>query len=189
MVKNIANFLYETGTLKHVQRSGWWLINVQSPENVAEHSFRAATIAYVLAKLENVNVERTVLMALFNDLHEARINDLHKVGHRYIDFREAETKAHKEQTEQLGEIGKEMFSFHEEFMEQKTKESLVARDADLLENGVQAKEYVKIGYKEAQKWMDNSTKLLKTKSAKKLAAELDKTDPNDWWQSLPKIER
>ena len=30
------------------------------------------------------------MMTLFGDIHEARINDLHKMGHSYIDFKKAE---------------------------------------------------------------------------------------------------
>lgn len=187
--KSIANFFYEAGNLKRVRRSGWWLINIENPESVADHSFRAAVIGYVLACLEKVNTGRVTLMCLFNDFHEARINDLHKVGHRYINFREAETKAHKEQTEPLGDIGNDIFSFHNEFQQQKTKESLVARDADLLECLVQAREYMKIGYTDAQDWIDNTLPLFATDSAKRLAHELIETDPNDWWRGLKKISR
>ena len=185
----ITNFIFELGALKNVKRSGWWMINVKDPENVAEHSFRAGVIGYILAKMEGVDAHKAMLMSLFNDLHEARLNDLHKVGHRYIDFRSAETKAHKEQTEGLGEIGKEMFSFHEEYQKQQTKEAIVARDADLLENAYQAKEYIEIGYQDAQDWIDNIKKYLVTKSAKKLAAELEKTSSNEWWRGLKKTER
>ena len=35
-------------------------------------------------------------MTLFNDIHEARINDLHKMGHYYIEFRKAEQRAFDE---------------------------------------------------------------------------------------------
>lgn len=185
----ITNFIFELGALKNVKRSGWWMINVKDPENVAEHSFRAGVIGYILAHMEKVDVSKVTMMGLFNDLHEARLNDLHKVGHRYIDFRSAETKAHKEQTESLGEIGKEMFSFHEEFKKQETKESIVARDADLLENAYQAKEYIEIGYHDAQDWINNIKKHLRTKSAKKLIVELEETSSNDWWRGLKKTER
>ena len=187
--KKITNFLFELGTLKHVKRSGWWIINVKDPENVAEHSFRAGAIGYVLADMEKVNKEKVAIMCLFNDLHEARLNDLHKVGQRYIDFRKAETAAHKEQTDSLGNIGKEFFSLHKEFQEQKTKEAIVARDADLLENAFQAKEYMEIGYNDAQNWIDNIKTILKTDSAKKLLDEIEKTSSNDWWKNLKKIER
>jgi putative hydrolase of HD superfamily len=188
-MKSIVNFLYELGILKYVKRSGWWLIKVKDPENVAEHSFRAAVIGYILAKMERVDADKVTKMCLFNDLHETRLNDLHKVGHRYIDFRTAETKAHKEQTSELGEIGKDIFALHEEFQEQKTKEAIIARDADLLENAFQAKEYMEIGYKDAQNWIDNIWKIIKTESGKKLLKELEKTSSNDWWKDLKKIER
>jgi putative hydrolase of HD superfamily len=188
-VKSVTNFLFELGALKHVKRSGWWLINVKDPENVAEHSFRAGVLGYFLAEMEGANKEKVALMSLFNDLHESRLNDLHKVGHRYIDFRKAETEAHKEQTENLGNIGKEMFSMHKEFQEQKTKESIVARDADLIENAFQAKEYIEIGYKDAQSWIDSIWKIIKTDSARKILKEIEKTSSNDWWKNLKKIER
>lgn len=185
----LANFFYEAGQLKRVKRSGWWTINIKDPESVAEHSFRAAVIGFALARLEHANTERVTLMCVFNDFHEARLNDLHKVGHRYIDFKEAETRAHREQMEPLGMLGKELFALHEEFQQQKTKESLVARDADLLEGLVQAREYQKIGYADAQNWIDNIRKILVTPSAKRLAAALEQADPNDWWRGLKKSER
>lgn len=186
---SLANFLYEAGQLKRVKRSGWWLINIKDPESVAEHSWRVAVIGYILAKLENVNTESVLLMCLFNDFHETRINDLHKVGQRYINFSDAETKAHTEQMLPLGNIGKTLLKSHNEFQEQKTHESVVARDADLLECLVQAREYQKQGYMDAQNWIDNVKKTLISNSAKQLASELERTDPNEWWRELKKITR
>ncbi len=104
-------------------------------------------------------------------------------------FKAAETKAHKEQTESLGELGNEIFSLHEEFQAQQTKEAIIARDADLLENAVQAMEYIHIGYKDAQNWIDNIKKVLKTKRAMQLLKTLEKTSPNEWWRGLKKITR
>ncbi len=188
--KEITDFLFEVGNLKRVKRSGWWTINIKDPESVAEHSMRAAVIGFALAKLEKADPEKTALMCLFNDLHESRLNDLHKVGHRYIDFRSAETKAQKEQTDSLPkEIGKDIFSMHKEFQGQETKESIVARDADLLENAFQAKEYIDSGHKDADDWLINIRKHLRTKSAIELLTELEKTSSNRWWKGLKKTER
>jgi len=187
--KDIVNFFFELGILKRAKRSGWWLINIKDPETIGEHCFRCGVIGYVLAKLENVDTYKVSLICFLNDLHETRLNDLHKIGHRYIDFRKAETEARKEQTENLGDIGKDFLELHNEFQAQKTKESIVARDADLLENAVQAKEYIEIGYKDAQNWINNVRKILKTKSAKKLLDEIEKTSSNQWWKGLKKIER
>lgn len=189
IIKKITNFLYEIGQLKRVKRSGWWLININDPENVAEHSQRTAVIGYFLARMEKADLKKVVLMCLFNDVHEARLNDLHKVGHRYIDFREAEKKAHQEQLEGLNGYGDELLELLTEFQKRETKEAQVARDADLLENALQAKEYIKVGYKDAQNWIDNIGKVIRTKSGKKLLGEIEKTDPNDWWKGLKKIEK
>lgn len=79
--QDIVQFLFEAGQLKQVKRSGWWMINIKDPENVAEHSHRCAIVGYVLSKMENVNTEKVVLMCLFQDFAEARITDLHKVAH------------------------------------------------------------------------------------------------------------
>src|ERR1700691_2225577 len=91
------NFFAEAGLLKRVKRSGWWVAGIENPETVAEHCFRCAVIGYYIAHCEGVDPFRVVTMTLFNDIHEARINDLHKMGHYYIDFREAEKKAFDDQ--------------------------------------------------------------------------------------------
>ena len=65
----------------------------------------------------------------------------------------------------------------------------MARDADLLENALEAREHIKTGYKDAQNWLDNINKVIKTGSGKKLLKEIENTDPHDWWKGLKKIER
>src|SRR6266478_8558315 len=95
------DFFAEAGLLKRVKRSGWWVAGIENPETVAEHCFRCAVIGYYLAHCEGVDPFRVVTMTLFNDIHEARINDLHKMGHYYIDFRDAEKKAFTDQMARL----------------------------------------------------------------------------------------
>lgn len=189
-MEDIVNFFYEVGQLKRVKRSGWWLAGIDNPENIAEHSFRVAVIGYVLAKLEKVDAHKVVLMSLFQDLSEARLNDLHKVGQRYINFKEAEKKAFKEQLERLPEeMADELYDLFNQYHTDSSKEGIVARDADYLECVVQAKEYIETGYKSAQNWIDNIRKLLKTDSAKKLMDLVEKTDSKSWWKDLKKIQR
>jgi len=189
-MKDIISWFYEMGQLKRVKRSGWWVAGVKDPESVAEHSFRAALIGYVLAGLEGADRNKTAVMCLFNDVHEARINDLHKVGHRYIKFKEAEKKAFDEQTGKLPEkIREEIRTLFGEYHNDGSKEGIIARDADLFECAVQAKEYLELGYKETQNWIDNVENLLKTNSAKKLFEEMKNTDSNIWWKNLKKTER
>ncbi|MFC1741493.1 HD family hydrolase [Nanoarchaeota archaeon] len=189
MMKDLTNFLYETGQLQRVKRSGFSLIGVENPSTTSAHSHRTAVIGYFLAKLEEVDADKVAVMCIFHDIHEARINDLHKVGHRYIDFRNAEKAALDEQMDSIGELGKDLKPLLEEAHTRKSPEAEVARDADLLENALEAKEYIKIGYSDAQNWIDNIWKVIKTESGKKLLKEIEDTDPNDWWRNLKKIER
>lgn len=180
----------EAGILKQVRRSGWWMIGIKNGESVAEHSFRTALLGYLLAKLERVDPYPVVMMGLLNDLHEARINDLHKVGHRYIDFRCAERRVAKEQTQRLpAAIRNELRRWEEELQTQSTRASRVARDADLLECMIQGKEYVEQGHPQAIGWVKRPLPFLETKSAKRLARRLLRWNSARWWQSLVTLTR
>ena len=92
-MEELVHFLFETGHLKNVDRSGWWLLGNKNPESVAEHSFRCTILGYVLAKLEGVDASKVIMMCLFHDVHETRTNDLHKVVQKYINLEEAGDKA------------------------------------------------------------------------------------------------
>ncbi len=184
------NFFAEAGLLKHVKRSGWWVAGIKDPESVAEHSFRCAIMAYYIAHVESADAHKTMIMALFNDIHEARINDLHKMGHHYIDFREAEKHAFQDQMQDLHHgVQSEMAVFRREYEAQNTAESIIARDADILECLIQAKEYYDNGYTKAKKFFQRAPKHLKTKTAKALWAEIKAWDSGKWWEEVVKFER
>ena len=188
--ENIVKYIFENGVLKSVKRSGWWLIGIKDCESVSEHVQRTILIGYILAKLEKANTEKVMIMCTFHDNHESRINDLHKVGHRYIDFRKAEELVKDEQLDILPEeVKKEVNELVNQIKGDKSNESIIARDADLLENAFTAKEYIEKGYKDAQNWISNIKKALKTESAKNILDEIEKMNPNSWWYNLKKAER
>ncbi|MEA3489153.1 MAG: HD domain-containing protein [Candidatus Omnitrophota bacterium] len=188
--KDILDFLAEVGKLKQVKRSGWWMVGIPYEESVAEHSFRCAAIGYVLAKLEGADPYKVLMMTLFNDLHEARINDLHKVAHKYLNVREAEKRAYFEQVEPLEEgIKEELTGSKEEYDAQETPESLVARDADILECLIQAKEYTDLGFRSAEKFFKQAPGHLRTESARRLWESTKNWDSNAWWEKLGVFER
>ena len=185
MENDIAKFLYEIGQLKRVKRSGWWIAGVNDPESVAEHSFRTAAIAYLLAHLEGTDTGKTVLMALFHDLPEARTNDAHRIVRRYADWKGVDKKAITEQCKRLPDgVGTQVMDLFNEFEKEDSHEAKVVRDADLLECIVQAREYQTLGYNDVADWIINARAVLKTESAKKIAAACLKTEPKEWWQGL-----
>ncbi len=189
-VKVALDFFAEAGLLKRVKRSGWWVAGIKDPESVADHCFRCAVIGYYIAHAEGVDPYRVLVMTLFNDIHEARINDLHKMGHYYIDFKDAEKRVFKDQVADLpANLRTELTVFRGDYDAQRTREALVARDADILECLVQAKEYKDNGSPVASKFLKRAPGFLKTRTAKKLWESLQRWDSTLWWENVVKFER
>jgi putative hydrolase of HD superfamily len=189
--KNLLSFFNEMGQLKRVARSGWWTIGITHCESVADHSFRCAIIGFCIALEENCDPYKTALLCLCNDLHESRINDLHKVCQRYIDLRNAEMQSHTEQVSQLPKkIRDEFLSLMKELWGDQSKEANVARDSDILECMIQGKEYFDQGHNQAYDFFSKkSPDLLKSKTAKKIAKLLTSCDTRNWLKNIVSIKR
>jgi len=188
--KALIDFIAEAGLLKLTRRSGWSILGIDKAESVADHSFRCAVIGFLLAKTEKASAYKVLLMTLFNDIHEARITDLHKMAQRYIDVERAEDTSFDEQMSSLPpEIGKELTQARAEYRKQRSRESIIARDADILECLIQAKEYQDHGYRRAPQFMKKAPQHLKTKSAKRLWQWARNADLNDWWLKLSEFKR
>jgi putative hydrolase of HD superfamily len=188
--KHIVEFIFEAGALKSVPRSGWAVLGIKHPESVADHCFRCAVIGYVIACLEGASVQRVLMMTLFNDIHEARITDLHKMAQHYVDARAAEDKSFDDQVRSLPDgIREELSGVHSEYRAQESKESIVARDSDILECLIQAKEYHAHGHKSAALFMKEAPSHLKTDSAKSLWKLAQTMDSNEWWSRVGSFER
>jgi putative hydrolase of HD superfamily len=184
----IAKYIFEAGMLKRVARSGWWAEKVKDPESVAEHSFRTALIAFMLAIMEGKSEDearKLCTAAVFHDIHETRILDLNKITARYIDTDDLIKKVEEDQVEGMPEkLGKSVL----DTMELSEEEKVILEDADLLECAFQAKEYLDIGHDGAKSWLNNIEKKVQTKSAKKLMAHVKKQDSNSWWKGVKKLD-
>lgn len=184
-VEDVTKYFFEIGHLKDTTRSGWTQIGIQTPESVAQHTYRAAIIGYVLASLTGADPAKTTLMCLFHDTAETRILDLHWTAKRYINVKEAEQRALSEQLSRLPQfIANSIAALVEEYEERSTREGLLAREADLLECIFQAREYQVRGYIEAERWIEECYQTLKTEEAKELARTCATMLPSEWFQSL-----
>ncbi len=177
-MKNIANFLFEAGMLKRTPRSGFQFLGTGA-ESVAEHIFRTTYIGYALGKLSNgVDVDRMIKMCLFHDLPEARTGDLNYVNKKYV---ETDEKKAADDLAQTLPFGGEIKGLILEFIDGKTEEARLARDADQLEMVLALKEYKDIGNRYADEWLEFSLKRLQTKAARELAKVILETDSSLWW--------
>jgi putative hydrolase of HD superfamily len=181
----ITKYVYELGQLKRVQRSGWWLAGVPVPESVAEHSFRTAAIAWLLAHMEGADPARALLMGLFHDAHEARITDLHRVAARYVARRESGPDPIAAQLSRLpADAAQELKSALTDLKVAGTLEARVVHDADLLECLFQAREYEAQGNTAVADWIQSCRAELTTESARRLADEAIEMPPSSWWHGL-----
>jgi putative hydrolase of HD superfamily len=177
-MKELSNFLFEVGMLKRTPRTGLQFLG-SGKESVAEHCFRVVMIGYTLAKLNSaVDENRIIKMALFHDLLESRTGDLNYVNKKYLTVNME--KAISEFTANLP-FGEELKNLLEEFHEKKTKESLIANDADQLELIIMLKEYGDLGNKYTKDWIEFALKRLHTPQAKALAEAILSTDSAEWW--------
>ena len=155
-----------------------------SSDTIASHSYRVALIGWHLAKLEEVDPYKVVMMCLTHDLGEIRSNDHNWVHKRYIKVYEEEITK-----DQLGNMPfTDLFDFASEYEKRESKEALVAKDADIIDQILLLREYEWQGSVEAKKWLERGDirhlDQIKTKSGKELGATLYKRDPSDWWQDL-----
>lgn len=179
-MKDIANFLFEMGMLKRTPRSGFQFLGAGA-ESVAEHIFRTACIGYVLGfQSGGVDKDRLLKMCLFHDLLEARTGDLNYVNKKYLAV--DEEKALDDLTNGMP-FSEELKGLMGEFQEQKTRESILAHDADQMELILALKEYKDLGSRYADEWLGFALRRLKTDAAKALASAILETDSSMWWFS------
>jgi putative hydrolase of HD superfamily len=177
-MQSIVNLLFEAGMLKRTPRTGLQFLGTGS-ESVAEHAFRVTFIGYVLARMEkDVDEAKLIKMCLLHDLHEARTGDLNYMNKKYVKV--DEKKAINDLTKTLP-FGDDISNSVEEFNSGKSKEALLANDADQLDLILMLKENKDLGNKYADEWISFALKRLKTDTAKELAEKILDTDSTHWW--------
>jgi putative hydrolase of HD superfamily len=177
-MKDIINFLFEVGMLKKTPRTGYQFLG-SGHESVAEHSFRTAIIGYILAQqIPEADSQKTTLMCLFHDLHEARTGDHNYVNKRYVSV--DEESAVKDLAAKTP-FGDELISLTNEFNTGESLEARIARDADQLDLIMELKTQNDLGNRYAHDWLHYALKRIVTENAKMMAQEILKTDSTDWW--------
>ena len=176
----IADFFFEIGTLRNMKRMQSQVIP-QSNDTISSHSFEITIIGMMLAKMEELNENKVIKMCLFHDIAEARTGDTNFIHSHYI--KKNENQATKDQLSDTP-IKKEITEILDEFIEGKSHEALVAKDADLISQLISQCTHLKES-KDIARWNRHTAKNLKTKSAKKLAQIISEKNPFEWFYNFP----
>lgn len=175
--KRLADFLFEVGMLRKTPRTGYQFLGSGS-ENVAEHSFRTTVIGYILARMTGADVNRTVQLCLFHDVHEARIGDFNYVNRMYNTS--APENALADALRGTG-LEEEILTLFDELERVASEEARLAQDADQIDLILNLKEELDIGNPYAAKWMECALERLRTETGRQLARTISETDHTDWW--------
>ncbi len=164
LAQRVWVFMKDVERLKLIPRAGWWYYGIKSPESVADHTFAVASLTFVIASVlreEGFDVDpfKATVIAVFHELGESRIGDIHLEARRYIrgtDLEGAERRAYEDVVKALGEVGGEILALYREFENRSSPEALVARAADKLELLFQAFLYETYGYRTLQPFWDTA---------------------------------
>jgi len=145
--KEIIEFAKLIGKLKNVKRTGWKIRGVKNPESVAEHSYRTALLAMLIADKEGLNTEKLVKMALLHDLEEAINGDIPTLEKVKLDKKKLFEKNKKTVQKSLSvlpkNLQKEYLDIWIESQKCKTKYAKLLKQIDYIEMMIQCLEYEK----------------------------------------------
>jgi putative hydrolase of HD superfamily len=178
---NMRKFFHELETLKNLKRSGWVRFRIKRPESVADHSFRLAMMAMVLAPKLGLNVEKCIRMALLHDLSEIRTGDIvvksddpnYHVEKRKK-FRREEDSIKKVLSNLDRNQADEFFKLWLEVEEGTTAEGKFVSELDKLEMVFQALEYERENRskKRLDEFFEDAEKRIKTPELLELLKEI-----------------
>ncbi len=189
--RSIINFLYEVGTMRRLPRiHSQTLLSSDTSDTIASHSYRVAVIAWFLAKIEGADLYKCMAMGLFHDIAEARTGDHNWIHKKYV-------KIHDEEIleDQLGPLPfPDLKELMDEYEKRESAESIIAKQADILDQILLLREYEWQGNKEAAIWLhgkDEDTnkgraqmKKLTLPSAIKLGEMMYEVAPSEWWENI-----
>jgi putative hydrolase of HD superfamily len=183
--KTDGDFLYELGMLNKMPRSGQFQLGVGS-QTIAEHSFRAAYIGYILAnRTKNCSPEKVALMCLFHDLEETRVHDIIPSQKSYV-IQDKQGAINDMLKNVSG--GNNISNLIAQFISKGDNDSILAQDADQLEWILSLQEIKYNGNKRASDWIQIALKRLITEESKQLAQEIQNTHPDSWWKKICDIK-
>ena len=140
-MENLLAVLTDVGRLKTLRRAGWVRSGVEEPESVADHSYRLAMLALLIAPRLGLDIDRLVRLALLHDLAEARIGDLTPADRvAPADKAAREDAAFSEIVSGLSE-SKALVELWRDYETGGTPEARIVRQLDKLEMALQALEY------------------------------------------------
>lgn len=168
---NIHKLMKDVHKLKHLPRTGWVNNRIPDPETVASHVLGVTFLAASLNHPKNLDKNRIIKLAIYQDLAEAKIGDFVSENGDEVDV---DLKNYKEQREKeyFEKQPKQIKKFGIEYLEQKTPEANYVKDLDRLDMAFQAFFYEEETGKDLSEFFENATLHITSENLKKILEEI-----------------
>jgi len=141
----LVEFFKRSGQLKKVSRSGWIRVGIESPESVADHTFRTTLLCMIFSSLEGLDELKMLQMALIHDLPEVIVGDLTPSEKAKADKNSEEDAMKSLLTFLPKEVRGKYLKVWHEYTNNETVEARAVRQLEKLEMALQAREYEDTG--------------------------------------------
>ncbi|HEY4160562.1 MAG TPA: HD domain-containing protein [Candidatus Saccharimonadales bacterium] len=180
-------FLYEIGAVRLIPRQ-WHRFHMGGVANLADHHFRVAWLALVIAAREGVKVDdaKMLKMALAHDIAESRTGDVDYLARQYVERDESKGLA-----DMLADtsVHEEIMQLVSEYEERGSLEAKIVKDADNLDVDMELQEQAAQGHTLPGDWRKNRELVGRTKlytdTARKIQAAIFASNPHDWHLKSP----
>jgi len=178
-MKRDLEFLYEMGMMRFIPRA-WVQVLNKDFANLSEHTFRIMWTSLIIAAEEKADTSKVLKMALVHDIAESRTVDVHYVSRQYVKRDEEQALDDILKDTSIEAEFKELMN---EYVERKTLESKIVKDADNLDVDLELREQMVNGNRMndfVRPQRERVFELLYTDSAKRLWKEIQDSNPHDW---------
>ncbi|MFH1508930.1 MAG: HD domain-containing protein [bacterium] len=139
------------------------------------------SLALIMAKHENADIDKVLKMALIHDITESRNGDVNYQSRLYVDKKEELAIDDILKSTSLEEEWKEIWN---EYEERKSLESKIVKDADILDQSLEKEEQAAKGNKEIKEVFKDTEKFyyynLQTNDGKKIYGAMQSVGVHDW---------
>lgn len=166
----LLDFFNTVANLKTIPRQGWIdKLGLEKPESVSDHIYSMTVMALFFSEIKKLDTLRVIKMSLIHDLAESHTGDLtpneiskdEKIKLEKSIMEKILKDLPEEQRGQLSQIWNE-------FLEQKTPESILVHEIDKLEMALQAIIYKKNCDQNIQSFLQSAENDIKIPELKEL---------------------
>lgn len=186
-VNNLKNSFFEQ-TVNRIKNYRKSLVAVDHSYSVFHNSDETKIIDFFFTTLVRNNehdIETSFFMSLINDVQKSRINDLHKIEGKYLNFKTADIDVIREHILGLSNQN-QIHKFLNKSSLNINKEKNIS-NIDFLKGSIQPIEFLPLSYKNKE-YVDNFNFLLKDESFKKIFFKMSLIEQDEICKELKNIK-